>query len=278
MPAMTSAPWKHGFFSLLIVILAPQFCAALTASELRGETAQSRSAPSSETPPRRARVINDSLRVLYVDLKDLPTEKRAGLLRESLSELEKFAPEIVKLQGAACGTVESRWLRDAEEQRAFAWVHGWATFSELVFRTSPSASKPDAREKTRLDLEASLDTLLRVYAQLTESSDSYRKCSDSAQEDLLRLRLPRAAWAEESLGYREPWTRRPTGSSGRYYIPSTTDILGRPDDRPALNDKKLVSLWGLVNHTLDASLARRPERDNDQSWPAVEELTAWSER
>jgi hypothetical protein len=231
------------------------------AAVLMAVTTASNMLIAQEGPASKAYEINSHLRDTYSQIvstpqvSDVQMDQIADDLNKYLGRLQALDASIESL---GAGTGDDQLRRSAYRYRAIAWLHGWAILSHLALESSKPSIKPDTRKAfIFLDSEgtqsSSLAILLSVYRQIQirEGSDNPLQHLLQDGTDLIYL-----------LSYQESWrSDRPTGIAHPYYIPSSTDLFGKPSDPPLL-DRSVLSLWGLINLQIDTwhELALEPIR------------------
>lgn len=136
----------------------------------------------------------------------------------------------------------------AMQYRALGWLHGWAALGAIL-----SASRGFITDDQRwqlLDMEkpSALYLLLDTYGAIQRSA---AESGVTGVKPLLAGPGPDCDRCLE-MAYQQPILRTDglPQADGRYYIPSTADLLGHPTDRAEAH-RNLVSLWSLINLETD---------------------------
>lgn len=163
-----------------------------------------------------------------------------------LQRLESLQAEINDIGGGETG---DEIVRNAKIFRAIAWIHGWATFSQLTFKSSQLKATPELREKliSLGDSPSSLQLLIKIHEQISASENNV--------VNPLRTVLKDDPGFIVYLGYREKWLpgEDKSGITHAYYIPSSIDLLGSANDSIKVDTgrRHILSLWALANLQLD---------------------------
>ncbi len=202
--------------------------------------------PTVDRPASRAMKANDNLRELYKRLSS--RQSKPNLSAADISTLAKNLRELDDLDSAIREislVVDPFSIRkEACRLRAIAWLHGWVAFGEIAMLASQQGDDSVRQELFGPGLKSPLGLLLRVYAQISRD--------DNTQSEPLRFHLKDGAHFRSLLGYRRSWKdAKPKAFEHDYFIPSVADIVGRWTDDPRINEKGLLSLWGLINSQLD---------------------------
>ena len=122
---------------------------------------------------------------------------------------------------------------------------------------------------TQTGRRSALGLLLSVYRQIRAGEAT----AGDAAPNPLQSRLSDGRDLVYLLKYQEDWRgKAPETISHRYYVPSTEDLVGKPNDGTGLNDYRLVSLWTVVNLQLDTW---RDSSKVDTSLQDLSSLVAW---
>src|ERR1700722_15167161 len=164
----------------------------------------------------------------------------------------------------------------AQRFRALAWLHGWAIFSRLIIESQRLDRNPAFRTNLFGANEpapptSALALLLSIYSQMQK-----REGSDEPLQHLLRDGTDLVF----ELSYQEAWRGdKPADITHAYYIPSSDELFGEPQDSPVL-DRHILSLWSVINSALDnwqAFQTQKVRPDSPDKPPAPGAMKANSE-
>lgn len=200
-------------------------------------------------PTSSAFDINSHLRDLYTTVlsgshSDTQLDQISADLNQTLDRLRDLDGPTEALGG---GTGDDQLRRSAYRYRAIAWLQGWAILSHLAIESGKTSANPESRKAlvyldTQDTYHSTLSMLLSIYRQiqLREGSDNPIQHLLQDGTDLIFL-----------LSYQESWRGdRPAGITHPYYVPSSSDLFGKPNDAPLL-DRNILSLWGVINLQID---------------------------
>jgi hypothetical protein len=190
-----------------------------------------------------------TLNRLYSTLKHgkQPTAVEYESLNASLIILRDLNDGIANIESGSFDVINRKEL--ALQQRAAAWLLGWAALTRMVVSFSRQSSNEGFRKHLILLTEPSaLGLLLAIYRQL--------KDADSGTPEPLQHRLKNRT---NIVGF--SYTERVSLEDGStdWYIPLSVEIVGRNDDDPG-GHHDILSLWGFVNLQLDTWYSSAPER------------------
>src|SRR5689334_543640 len=185
---------------------------------------------------------------LYSDLKkgQTPTSVELQLLKTQLAQLKELDESLGHITSGPFDVFDRKEL--ALQQRAAAWLLGWAAFSRIVLQFSRQNSDPVARQQLlSLNEPSVLSLLLAIYQQLKEANTGIAEPLKHRLNNRLNI---------ASLNYTET-ILLPDGKRD-WYIPSSAELIGKYDDDPAVHHD-ILSLWALVNLQFDTWHASAPE-------------------
>lgn len=243
--------------------------------------------PKDAQPLTRAIAVNKNLKVLCEDalaarpLETLP--RQVSILNTQLDELELLDETI---RNYTTGGGHERIREDAMRYRAAAWLNAWAAFGQLTERCARENARDERLALLGPETAASVHRLTRVYEQMraavpvvrelitarlrAEKDESRQKrfrtvLDGITADEPLRAYLTDEVRVPPILGYAHPWPKgeRPEWSTHDFYIPARADLVGRSDDKPGPNDRRLPTLWSVVNRVLDTwrDPAQPPQTD-----------------
>lgn len=189
-----------------------------------------------------------SLNNMYAALKfgGQPTAEKCESLVAGLLVLRDLNDAIGRIEAGPFDVLNRREL--ALQQRAAAWLAGWASFSRLAVHFSRQGAGGDFRERLiRPSEHSAFGLLLTIYRQMTEA--------DAGVPEPLRHHL-RDRTNVAGLSYTEKIVL--ADGSRDWYIPSSAEIVGESDDDPG-GARDILSLWALVNLQLDTWHSSAPE-------------------
>src|ERR1700674_3226642 len=122
--------------------------------------------------------VNDAIKDVYKTIRDLPSESvpYKTATNTLLTELERLSQLDGAVQNLETGNgiVDRQLYQEANEYRALAWLHGWATFSKVAYAAEMASIGDEGRAELlglHGDRPASVFALLlRVYQQLKVAS------------------------------------------------------------------------------------------------------------
>jgi hypothetical protein len=225
----------------MVLVLALGVCIRALADDF----ASSVKLDDSTYPASAAFEVNTALGEFYTRVRGREQLRDPTTLIDKLKRLESL-DEHIRLKGA--GVNDAELIAETKRNRALAWLHGWAAFSILVTDANTAPRPSLLALNAPAGRRSALDLLLSVYRQVRAGEAT----AGDAAPNPLRGRLSDGTDLVYLLKYKEDWRgRAPATISHRYYIPSTEDLGGKPNDGTGLNGYGLVSLWTVVNLQLD---------------------------
>ncbi len=139
--------------------------------------------PGYARPATTALEVNAKLKALHEELSaSRPgTPIRRAHVDALLEELTILEGVDKLIQQLAPGVGEEDIRCDALRNRALAWLHGWALFSNLAERASHQGNDEQRQRLLGTDTRSALGLLLRVFAQMRKA--------EATPAEPLRIRL-----------------------------------------------------------------------------------------